>query len=365
MDRIRQNGTYKRAFIGGENGTSTETPTVSAPGYMTIITGTWGNKHNVNDNDVTSPNYHYKNIFRLLKEHDCKHTIGIFSSWIINRLKLIGEGLSTAGNIEFDYKFDGYDLDTRTYPHDPLYDHIRQIDQRVVDETVKCFEKTSPDLSWLYLDYTDEVGHLFGDSPQLYESISNLDRHIGRIYDVIERRIQSYGEDWLVIMTTDHGRDPVTGITHGKQSERERTTWILTNSNQTNRYFQEFRPAAVDILPTIARFLELNISKEIVRELDGVPLIGNVSLIQPEISLSNDTLVIQWKALDNRGNVTVWLSTTNLFPVGLKDDYQFVCSVPIENQRAQFNVKDYPILSQFYTYKIILEGQFNSVNRWF
>ena len=328
---------------------------------MTIITGTWGSKHNVYDNNVSYPNYNYKNIFRLLKEQQSEKTIGIFSTWANNRLKLIGERLSTAGNIEFDYKFDGYELDTQTYPHDLLFDYIRQIDQRVVDETVKCFEKNAPDLSWVYLDNTDEVGHLFGDSPQLYESVSNLDRHIGRIYDVIERRIRYYKEDWLIMMTTDHGRDPITGKNHGGQSERERTTWILTNYNQTNRYFQDFLPAAVDILPTIARFLDLNIPIEIQRELDGVPFIGNISLINPELILSNDTLIIQWEALDNQGNVTIWLSTTNQFQIGSKDNYQFIGSIPIENQIVQFNIGNYP--SRFY--KIILEGEFNTVNKWF
>lgn len=57
----------KRAYVGGIQGSYTETPTVSAPGYMDLITGTWGNKHNVFDNDVKEPNYHYKNIFRLFK----------------------------------------------------------------------------------------------------------------------------------------------------------------------------------------------------------------------------------------------------------------------------------------------------------
>lgn len=360
MNKILQMGKYKRAYIGGENSTYTQTPTISAPGYMTIITGTWGCKHNVYDNNVIDPNYHYKNIFRLLKEQQPYRQIAIFSAWVENRRKLVGEGLRSAGRIYFDYKFDGYDLDERTYPHDLSNDYIRQIDERVVNETVSCFESNAPDLSWVYLDNTDAVGHKFGDSPEFQQSIYNLDQQIGRISKVVESRMRVYGEEWLILITTDHGRDALTGKKHGEQSERERTTWIITNHNQTNRYFQDYTPAAVDLLPTMARFLELNIPSETARELDGVPFIGNVSLIQPELHLFNEILIIQWKALDNHGNVTVWLSTTNLFQNGHKDDYQLIASVPIETQIVQLNMTNYP--SKYY--KIVLEGQFNTVNKW-
>ena len=48
-----------------------------------------------------------------------------------NRLKLIGEGLSRAGNILFDYKSDGYELDKDQYPHDAQSIYIHLIDERI------------------------------------------------------------------------------------------------------------------------------------------------------------------------------------------------------------------------------------------
>jgi hypothetical protein len=360
IKKIEQIGKYKRAFVGGDQGTYTQTPTVSAPGYMNLLTGTWVNKHNVSDNDVNNPNYNYKNIFRLIKEQQPEKKIGIFSTWIDNRVKLVGEDLPAAGNITFDYKFDGYELDLITYPHDPEKLYIQNIDQRVINETSQCIKHDAPDLSWVYLQYTDDVGHMYGDSEQMNQAVSDLDQQIGQVYESIQYRMKHYQEDWLIVITTDHGRDPITGKDHSEQSERERTIWIVINKPETNNYFENFQPGIVDIMPSIARFMNLKIPIESERELDGVPFIGQVSLCKPDLNLQGNNLTIKWKALDKTGSVKIWLSTTKLFQNGLIDDYKIIGTVPIENEIVELDIKEYP--SQFY--KIVLEGQYNMVNRW-
>ncbi|CAF4106989.1 unnamed protein product [Rotaria sp. Silwood2] len=360
MKKIQEIGSYTRAYVGGDNGTYTETPPVSAPGYMNLLTGTWANKHNVYDNDLQSPNYHYKNIFRLFKEHYSDKTIAIFSTWTDNRVKLIGEGLAIAGNIIFDYKFDGYEHDQITYPHDPDDHFIFDIDQHVTNETSACIKIYGPDLSWVYLQYTDDVGHQFGDSEQFTQAVNNVDHQLGQIWEAIDYRMKRHQEDWLIIITTDHGRDPIRGEEHDNQTDRERTTWIITNSREMNTYFRDFQPAIVDIYPTIAKLINLKIPIESERELDGVPLIGKVSLIKPDVRLYGVILQIGWTVLDPTGNVKVWLSTTNSFKNGMTDNYYLVKTVPIDTNMITVDIKEHP--SDFY--KIVLEGQYNTVNRW-
>lgn len=360
LKSIQEIGSYTRAYVGGHLGTYSKTATISSPGYMSLLTGTWGNKHNVYDNYVRKPNYNYKNIFRLIKEQQSQKTIGIFSTWTKNRLKLIGEGLENAGNISFDYKFDGYELDRVTYPHDKKSLYIYNIDQRVTNETAQCIRTYSPDVSWVYLQYTDDIGHYYGDSQQLNQSTISLDDQIGRIWNSIEYRIKSFNEDWLVLITTDHGRDPKTGRHHAGQTDRERTTWIITNSQQMNNYFHDYQPGIVDILLTILRFMNITIPIESQRELDGISMIGQVSLIQPVIYLDNDKLNISWTPLDSIGNVTIWISTTNFYKKGISDEYQLIDIVPVHQMTTLVDIQDYP--SQFY--KIVLEGQYNTVNQW-
>src|SRR5689334_23316428 len=99
IDSISKEGGFRKVIVGGEKGGYSETPTISAVGYNTVLTGTWVNKHNVWDNDIVDPNYNYKTIFKLLKQQDSSKKIAIFSSWLDNRTKLV--------NMPFDHYVDG------------------------------------------------------------------------------------------------------------------------------------------------------------------------------------------------------------------------------------------------------------------
>src|SRR6476620_8891767 len=134
MQAIASAGGYSRILVGGNAKTYNETPTISAVGYNTVLTGTWANKHNVWDNDIADPNYNYPTIFTLIRQAQPDKKIGIFSTWVDNRLKLVGEGLPQTSVKKFDYVSDGYELDTVTYPHDKNAMYIHTIDEKVVED---------------------------------------------------------------------------------------------------------------------------------------------------------------------------------------------------------------------------------------
>ncbi len=359
IQEISRAGGFARAHVGGAKGGYSETPTISAPGYMDLITGTWGNKHNVWDNNIASPNYHYRNIFRVAKEVNPHLKIGIFSSWEDNRTKLMGEGLPAAGNILLDFKFDGLERDKIKYPHDKEALYIYNIDELVSSEAARVITEQGPDLSWVYLEYTDDMGHRYGDSPQLYDAVKNADRLIAKIWKAIQLRSRDFSEDWLIVITTDHGRSASTGKDHGGQSDRERTTWIVTNHHDLNSSFHE-NPGIVDIMPSVLRHLSLPVPEEVSKELDGIPFIGAIDFSDLNARVDGNTMVVTWKNRGEKsgGTLEIFDCETNLFKEGGTDAYQKVGEVAVSKEQFVF------LSSGGSFHKILLKSPHQYSNTW-
>lgn len=358
IDAIAKEGGFTHAIVGGEKGGYSETPTISAVGYNTVLTGTWVNKHNVWDNDIADPNYHYKTIFRILKEQRPQSKTAIFSSWLDNRTKLVGDNKPQTGKIPVDYHLDSLEYDTINFPHDSESNYMLKIDETVTDSTAACIKNFAPDLSWVYLEYTDDMGHAHGDGPQYYRAIELMDKKIGRIWDAIQDRRRRFREDWLIVITTDHGRDSATGHNHGGQSARERLGWIATNARGLNAHFNN--ASIADIMPSIARFMNLQIPRADAMEVDGISFIGKLAATNPRAIISGKKLLVQWQKGNVKGDAKIWVATTNNYKSGGKDEYILAATVPLKQERAVINLKDEP--SSFY--KVVIETPAGFLNRW-
>jgi predicted AlkP superfamily pyrophosphatase or phosphodiesterase len=362
LHAIAKEGALISAYQGGELGLYNQTPTISAPGYTNVLTGVWYNKHNVPDNAIKAPNYNYPTIFRFFEDQYPQKQTAVFSSWQDNRTKLIGEGLPQTKGIKLDHHFDGLELDTVKYPHDKARKFMSDIDQAVSDDAAQYITQNGPDLSWVYLEFTDDMGHMYGDSENYTDAVQAADRRIGQIWDAVKQRKEKYKEDWLIVVTTDHGRDAKTGKGHGGQSDRERASWIVTNAQMLNEQAKKAKASVVDILPTIARFLNVKLSADQQREIDGTPLIGKISLTEPSAVKADDKINLTWMPADKDGKVKVWLTGANNFKqTGQPDAYKLVGEVPVKSGKFTIDLSKETLSN---IYKVVLEGKYNTVNRW-
>jgi predicted AlkP superfamily pyrophosphatase or phosphodiesterase len=360
LDAIAKEGAYLHAHVGGEKGSYSQTPTISAVGYNSLLTGTWANKHNVWDNKIAAPDYSYWTIFRFFKNQYPDKKTAIFSTWLDNRTKLVGEGLSQTGAVKVDYHFDGMELDTVKYPHDKESKYTHLIDEDVVNNVASYIHDNAPDLSWVYLEYTDDMGHRYGDGEKFYDAVKMMDDQMRRLWEAIQYRQKKFNEDWVIYITTDHGRGAETGKNHGGQSDRERNTWIVTNEKKINPYFKTHAPGIVDIMPSIAAHLNLQTPKEQLMEIDGVSLTGKVVASDLNVVYAEKKLIVTWNPVDKSPNAKIWLATTNEFKKGGSDQYTMMKEAPVSEGKATIDMSNMP--SDFY--KIVVETAGGFQNRW-
>lgn len=356
---IASHGAYARAYTGGEIGGYSQTPTVSAIGYTNLLTSTWLNKHNVGGNDNLKPNYNYWTIFRIAKEQAKDYKTGIYSSWTDNRTVLLGEGKPETNHLKIDYVKDGYELDTVRFPNRELELRIFDIDEQVSKDAAQGIREDAPDLSWVYLWYTDDAGHIKGNGAFFDEYVLKADEQVRRIWEAVKYREAKFDEEWMVVVTTDHGRGE-NGHGHGGQSWRERTTWISTNV-PVNEHFKAGNLAIIDIAPSISRFLGFDVPQDVLWEQDGMPFIGKVDVYDLQTMPYDDSVWLTWKTYSKKTPVTIYAACDNKYKEGGKDEWIEVATVPAGTNEYKVDLKKLPA-SKFH--KFVVKAPNNHLNRW-
>lgn len=230
------------AFAGGELGTATEQATFSGPGWSSILTGVWVDKHGVTDNGFMGARYdEYPHFFARVREKNPDVYLSSFASWQLINFVIVESA-------EVDEVFT------------PLVPTSEEADVQVTAAVVKHMQEQTPDVAFVHLDEVDHQGHVAGYSPDVPEyvaSIETVDSQIGEMLAAVQARTTYLTEDWLIVVATDHGG---TGQVHGGQSDEERTIPLFVSGGavQPGQVLTP-GPGHTAVPPTVMKHLNLSV----------------------------------------------------------------------------------------------------------
>ncbi|MFC4099276.1 LamG-like jellyroll fold domain-containing protein [Paenibacillus xanthanilyticus] len=179
--------------------------TWSATGWSTLHNGVWYAKHGVTDNSWTNANFtQYPSLMKRAEQHQSALSTASIVHWSPINTSLV----------------DGIDLEKNV-----------ATDAAVVTETVNLLQNGNPDFLFLQFDDVDHAGHSYGFGPavpQYLSAFQTVDGQIGTIVSAIKNRATYAQEDWLILLSTDHGGK---GTSHGGSSAEERTIFFIASGD--------------------------------------------------------------------------------------------------------------------------------------
>jgi arylsulfatase A-like enzyme len=232
-------------------------PTVSGPGWSSLLTGVWPEKHGVTDNEFTGKRYdRYPDFLTRIEEVRPRAFTFAIADW--TPLVQAEDGSPTISDRVDDRRvLDGYEIGWR------------EADQRSVDQAVWVISRADPDALFVYLGNPDEVSHASGGIGTEYrEAIELADRQVGRLVAAVRDRPTYAREDWLILSSTDHGRRADGG--HGGDTPEERTIYFLASGPSVRLDAVPDSTYIVDVAVTALTHLGIPIDPA--WELDGRPV---------------------------------------------------------------------------------------------
>ncbi|MEU6200033.1 alkaline phosphatase family protein [Streptomyces sp. NPDC047061] len=224
---------YGEADGQAEDGPSTSMAyTDSGPGWSSVLTGVWPDRHGVTGNDFVGADYTRHPDF-------------------LSRAATARPGLRTAAAVSWPELVHRGTLGPavgRRVHHDGETDGYATADDLVARTAVRWLTEHDPDLLFVYFGATDEAGHATGPLSAAYDdALLAQDAHLGRLLAAIDAR--GSGERWTVLVTTDHGHLDSGG--HGGDTRAEREVFvILAEPGATGATLLD-SPRLVDIAPTV------------------------------------------------------------------------------------------------------------------
>ena len=215
---LSDGATLKIGYCGGVNYPAENTQkTSTAPGWCSILTGEWADKHGITANGITKT-LEYKTLMTSMVENGVIDSASFITSWNGHFVK-----------------------DDSTYKAEKAYCEENGLnvsfnycaeDTASARTAIKDIKRDDcSDFIFAIYEGPDHAGHSFGFSVNnpIYKAGFMLNDILAyRTIKAIENRDTYESEDWLIIITADHGG---FGTGHGGPTIQERMVFILTNKD--------------------------------------------------------------------------------------------------------------------------------------
>ena len=210
---------------------STVFPSVTLPCHMSLFHSVAPSRHGILTN-VYQPQVRPVNgLFEVL--NSAGKTCAMFYNW--EQLR----DLSRPGSVTFAHFCKGKNLG---------YDVTNTM---IADAAVSVLKEQKVDFAFLYLAYTDDAGHSCGWMSEKYmEAMENS-------WYNVERVVDSLHEDYMVIVTADHGGHDRS---HGTELPEDMTIPVIYRGKE--RKLDLSSANIMDIAPTIAQLLGVDPDEE-------------------------------------------------------------------------------------------------------
>jgi hypothetical protein len=180
--------------------------TISGPGWSAILCGVWSDKHLVTGNNFSGNNYAtYPPVFKHIEDTDPSLNTASICHWAPINNSIVQNHADFKMNVTTD--------------------------AAVSSEAVDYISQNDPDLIFLHFDDVDHAGHSHGFSPnvpQYITAIEIVDSQIEPIITAIEARPNYASEDWLILLSSDHGG---VGNSHGGTSIEHQNVVAIASGN--------------------------------------------------------------------------------------------------------------------------------------
>lgn len=207
INAVKKTGGLYLGYTGGDTKkkeTLQESSTI--PGFATLLTGVWADEHKVYTNN----------------SGDDRATDTIL-------LKLAQQNKKVSFNARWDAYFDSlfkkeFDKNTPNY----TVNKTKDTDFDLYNDMQNAINR-GDDLIFGILENTDYKGHdtFFGNESNEYvKAFFDCDMYAYALVQAVLERESLYDEDWLVVITTDHGGHKKT---HGTKSYTDTTIFIACN----------------------------------------------------------------------------------------------------------------------------------------